>query len=166
MLFETPKEDESVYISRGDVNELLSSFSRHGFELDGAHWPSVEHYFQGMKFEDPADRESVRLAQHPKKARRMGRSRFRKLRKDWHKLRRVIMTRAIYTKCRTHPEVAQRLLETGELVLVESSQYDYFWGCGRDRRGHNTYGAVLMDVREKLREEMAGDQSDSSSQRS
>jgi predicted NAD-dependent protein-ADP-ribosyltransferase YbiA (DUF1768 family) len=39
-------------------------------------------------------------------------------------------------------------------MLVESSNYDYFWGCGRDRRGENMYGKVLMNVREKLREEL------------
>lgn len=146
--------DENVlYLSRSDVNEPLSSFSRHGFELDGHFWPSVEHYFQGMKFENPADQEKVRLAEHPAKARRQGRNRFRKIRRDWSKVRRVIMTRAIYTKCRTHPEIAERLLATGETKLVENTQYDYFWGCGRDLRGHNTYGKVLMDVRSKLREE-------------
>ena len=146
---------EEIYLSRSDANEPLSSYSRHGFQLDDQFWPSVEHYFPGMKFEDPADEEKVRLAQHPAKARRLGRSRFRKLRKDWSKRRRVIMTRAVYTKCRTHPEVAERLLSTGDAKLVESSQYDYFWGCGRDRRGHNTYGLVLMDVRDKLRDELA-----------
>ena len=150
-----PNTPEELYLSRSDVNEPLSSYSRHGFHLDGHFWPSVEHYFQGMKFEDPADQDRVRLAQNPAKARRLGRSRFRTLRKNWSKLRRVIMTRAVYTKCRAHPEVAERLLSTGDAKLVESSQYDYFWGCGRDRRGHNTYGLVLMDVRDKLREELA-----------
>ena len=144
-----------IYLSRSDVNEPLSTYSRHGFELDGQFWPSVEHYFQAMKFEDPAEREKVRLAEHPVRARRLGRRRFRKLlRKDWSQLRRVIMTRAVYTKCRTHPAVAERLLGTGETKLIESSQYDYYWGCGRDRRGHNTYGLVLMDVRNRLREEL------------
>ncbi len=148
------EQDNAIYLSRVDVNEPLSSFSRHGFELDGEFWPSVEHYFQGMKFESPDEREKVRLTDHPSKARRLGRSRFRKIRKDWSKVRRVMMTRAVYTKCRTHPEVAERLLATGEALLVENSQYDYFWGCGRDRRGHNTYGKVLMDVRSKLLEEI------------
>lgn len=41
-------------------------------------------------------------------------------------------------KCRTHPEVAERLLATENVKLVENSQCDYFWSCGRDRRGHNT----------------------------
>ena len=144
-----------VYLARSDPNEPLSSYSRHGFELEGQFWPSVEHYFQAMKFEDADTQEKVRLAKHPAKARRLGRSRLKKLRKDWSKVRRVIMTRAVYIKCRTHPEVADRLLSTGERRIFENSQYDYFWGCGRDRRGHNTYGQVLMDVRNKLREELA-----------
>lgn len=146
-------EDNSVFVSRTDANELLSSFSKHGFDLEGVHWPSVEHYFQAMKFENPDQREKVRLAPNPKVARRLGRRRLVSIRKDWSKVRRVIMTRALYTKCRTHPEVAQRLLATRDRNVVESTQYDYFWGSGRDRRGGNVYGAVLMDVREKLLEE-------------
>lgn len=144
--------DNVLYLSRADVNEPLSTFSRHGFELEDQFWPSVEHYFQAMKFDDPADRDKVRLAEHPAKARRLGRSRLRRPRRDWSRVRRVIMTRAVYTKCRTHPQIAERLLATGNTTLMENSQYDYFWGCGRDRRGHNTYGQVLMDVRRKLRE--------------
>ena len=145
----------TIFLSRTDVNEPLSGYSRHGFFLDEAEWPSVEHYFQAMKFEDADYRERIRSAGHPKRARKLGRTRFRKLREDWHKVRRVVMTRAIYIKCRTHAEVAERLLSTGEATLVESNAYDYFWGCGRDRRGTNTYGQVLMDVRRKLREEAA-----------
>jgi ribA/ribD-fused uncharacterized protein len=147
-------KDSYVFVSRTDANEPLSTYSRYGFNLDGFHWPSVEHYFQAMKFEDPDEREKVRSANHPKKARRLGRRRFVKIRRDWSTVRRVVMTRATYTKCRTHTEIAQRLLETGDRTLVETSQYDYFWGLGRDQRGSNVYGAVLMDVRKKLHDEM------------
>ena len=38
-------------------------------------------------------------------------------------------------------------------MIVESSLYDHYWGCGRDQRGHNYYGKMLMDVRDKLRAE-------------
>ncbi|MDX1733701.1 MAG: NADAR family protein [Halioglobus sp.] len=152
MIFET-RVDNAIYLSRTDANHPLSSFSKHGFDLDGFHWPSVEHYFQGMKSEDAAFRSRVAAAAHPREARRLGRNRRVKLRKDWKQLRRVIMTRAVYTKCKTHPEVAEALLATGDNPLVAQDAYDYFWGCGRDGRGYNTYGAVLTDVRNKLREE-------------
>ena len=149
-----PDYDEgTIYISRADVNEELGTFSKHGFLLDDCEWPSVEHYYQAMKFESPQDQEKVRSAKHPKQARKLGRSRFRKLRKDWSKVKVIYMTRAVYTKCKTHPDIAEKLLATDDKKLVESSQYDYFWGCGRDRLGNNAYGKVLMNVRQKLREE-------------
>ncbi len=143
----------ALYLSRSDVNEVLGTFSKHGFTLEDKEWPSVEHYYQAMKFESGADQEKVRLASHPRKARKLGRSRFRKLRRDWPEVKRVYMTRAVYTKCKTYPDIAEKLLATGDKQLVESSQYDYFWGCGRDRRGDNHYGRILMNVREKLRGE-------------
>ncbi|MEE4661978.1 MAG: NADAR family protein, partial [Halieaceae bacterium] len=133
---------DALYLSRTDANEPLSAYSRHGFFLDDAQWPSVEHYFQAMKSLDGDWRERVRMAPHPRQARRLGRSRRAGLRKDWKQVRRVVMTRAVYIKCRTHAEVAQRLLATGAARLVESNAYDYFWGCGRDRRGLNVYGEV------------------------
>lgn len=151
-LFETHNE-ASLLINRTDPTNVLGSYSKHSFILDGHEWPSVEHYFQANKFHDEAIRERIRNAPHPAKARRLGRSRLRKIRGDWRKVKTTIMTRAVYTKCRTHPAVADQLLKTGSTTIVENSQYDYFWGHGRDGRGENHYGVVLMNVRAKLLEE-------------
>jgi ribA/ribD-fused uncharacterized protein len=143
-------DEDAIFLSRSDTNENLGTFSKHSFELDGALWPSVEHYFQAMKFEDAEYREKIRTAPHPKKARKLGRNRFKKIRKDWAKVKTVVMTRGVYIKCRTYPDISKQLLETEDRKLVENSQYDYYWGCGRDRRGDNHYGKVLMSVRGKL----------------
>ena len=148
-----PHEENAHRLSRDDVNDPLSTFSQYGFDLDDAHWPSVEHYYQAMKFDNPEYREKIRSAEHPKRARRLGRTRFKKIRKDWHAVREVVMTRGVYIKCRTHNSVAELLINTGEQKIVERSSYDYFWGCGRDGRGHNTFGKVLMNVRAKLLQE-------------
>lgn len=149
----TVDSQQALYFSRADVDEVLGTFSRHSFQLEEKEWPSLEHYFQAMKFEDKESQEKIRLAKHPKLARKWGRNRFRRIRKDWKKVKAVFMTRGFYTKCRTYPEIAEKLLATGTDKLVENSQYDYYWGCGRDRRGENRYGQVLMNVRDKLREE-------------
>ena len=149
------KDDNAMYFSRADESELLGTFSEHSFILEDKEWPSAEHYFQAMKFESSAAQEKIRLAQTAKHARKLGRSRFNRLRKDWAQVKKVYMTRALYTKCRAHEAVAQALLATENLRLVENSQYDYFWGCGRDRRGENNYGEVLMNIREKLKEDIS-----------
>lgn len=129
----------------------LGSFSSHRFHLDDADWETLEHYFQGMKFTDPDQRAAIRATATAAEARKLAERHSRAVRKDWKNIRQTVMTRGLYIKCLTHPEVAAALLRTGDRKIVENSQYDYYWGCGRDGRGHNTYGRVLMAVREKLK---------------
>jgi ribA/ribD-fused uncharacterized protein len=146
-----------LYVSRSDPLNPLSSYSKHGFELDDAEWPSVEHYYQAAKFESAELRKSILEVDHPAKAEKLAKKNKKAMRKDWEQVRETYMTRGIYIKCRTHNEVAEALLATGDQNIVESSQYDYYWGCGRDGRGHNTFGKVLMAVRDKLQEERLGE---------
>lgn len=151
----TKLPDDAFCLNRDDAHHPLAAFSKHSFELEGQGWLSVEHYFQAMKFSDTALQQRIRDASHPLLAQKIARRNFWKVRGDWKKIQRVIMTRATYTKCRTHPEVAEALLATGERMIVEQSLYDHYWGCGRDQRGYNYYGKMLMDVRQRLREEGA-----------
>ena len=146
----TPRND--VYVSRQDVNNPLSSYSRYGFHLDDTEWPSAEHYYQAMKFEDDAIREQIRQAPHPKDAAKLARKHKKHIRKDWDKIKVTVMTRGTYMKCRTHEDVAGALLKTGDKTIIENSQFDYYWGCGRDGRGENMYGKILVDIRNKLAE--------------
>lgn len=143
----------ALFVSMADANNPLSTYSKHAFESDGLEWPSAEHYFNAMKFVDPGYQEKIRTADHPALAHKMGKSWFRQKRNDWEKVRDAIMTRAIWIKCKTYPEVAQALLDTGDLPIVETSNFDYYWGCGRDTRGLNKYGKVLMAVRDRLQQE-------------
>ena len=140
-------------MSMDDPTDPLSACSRHGFELDGHDWPSVAHYLEGMKFTDAALRQAICGADTPNAARQLAKRNRRRIRDGWNTLRETYMTRGVYRKCRTSKDAAAALLGTGERRILETSQYDYYWGCGRDTRGLNTYGKVLMRVRDRLRRE-------------
>jgi ribA/ribD-fused uncharacterized protein len=157
-MFSSRSETALFYVSRTDPLDPLSSYSKHGFDLDDDSWPSVEHYYQGMKFQPGELRDAIRDSDHPEKAKKLADKNKKHVRNDWKAVKEVIMTRGIYIKCRTHAEVANALIATDEQKIIENSQFDYFWGCGRDGRGHNTFGKVLMAVRDKLRQEMSGRQ--------
>ena len=148
-----PEQDEnSLYFSRSDPEEDFGTTSPHPFQLEEKIWPTVEHYFHAMKFTDDRYQEEIRNANTPKHAKKLGRSRRVKIRKDWKQVKATYMTRAVYTKCCAHPHIQIKLLDTDDKRLVENSQYDYYWGCGRDRLGINMYGQLLMNIRDKFRE--------------
>ena len=144
---------DAIFLDRKDPLNLLGTCSRHAIELDGLSWPSVEHYVQGMKFNQQTLQTRISQATRPAVAARIARNNFLRRRRDWKAVCRTVMTRGMYIKCKTWPEVAQALLDTGDKFLVESDLYDNYWGCGRDQQGHNYYGRVLTEIREKLREE-------------
>lgn len=51
-MFFDKKELDLLTLSREDAKHPLASYSKHAFDLDGFEWPSVEHYYQAMKFDD------------------------------------------------------------------------------------------------------------------
>ena len=130
----------------------FSNFSAHSFTLDGAYWPTSEHYFQAQQFAGTPHAEEVRQAKTPKDAANIGRERKRPLRKDWEEIKDDVMRRAVIRKFETHPDIRVILLATGEEEIVENAPGDYYWGCGADGSGKNMLGQILMEVRQILRE--------------
>lgn len=148
--------DEPVYFYTPDgPHGLLSNFARLGVALDGAWWPTAEHYFQAQKFTDPAHRERIRRAGTAKRAADLGRTRAVPLRPDWEEARVLVMARVLEAKFRTHPAARDLLLATGGRELVESAPGDAFWGAGPEGMGENRLGRLLMDLRARLRAQAA-----------
>lgn len=139
------------YSVRDELGEL-SNFAPYPIVLDGQRWPTSEHYFQAQKFVDRATQEEIRKVSAPGLAAEMGRDRRRKLRRDWERVKRDVMRRAVEAKFRQHPELRELLLATGDAVLVEHTDRDAYWGDGGDGSGENHLGRILMAVRDALRE--------------
>jgi len=144
---------EPVYFYTPDeAYGAFSNFSRHGVEMDGSWWPTVEHYFQAQKFQDAIYRERIRKASTPKQAAGLGRDRAVPLRPDWETVKVEIMAKAVLKKFMTHAEPRELLLSTGDRPLVEAAPGDYFWGAGQDGTGQNHLGRLLMGIRRQIRE--------------
>lgn len=152
-MFEPSDTGDAQLIVRSDVYELLGTCSPHGFRLDDRDWLSAEHYYQANKFAPGDYFDRIRAARHPEQARKLGEAWFKRKRSDWKSNRVLYMTRAMYTKCRAHEAVRKRLLETGNRRIIECSTFDFFWGCGRDGRGENQFGRMLMRIRDRLEQE-------------
>lgn len=130
----------------------FSNFAAYPFELDGATWPTTEHYFQAQKFAGTPHAEEIRQTASPMVVARMGRSRARSLRSDWNEVKDDVMRRSVLAKFEAHPDIRAILLATGDEELIEQTTDDYYWGCGTEGTGKNMLGKILMEVRTLLRE--------------
>jgi ribA/ribD-fused uncharacterized protein len=141
------------FYSTKDQYGGFSNFSKHEFELEGVIWPTSEHYFQAQKFDDKGYQERIRASSSPTIAARLGRSRKVPIRFDWEDIKVGIMHKVVVAKFKSHPELIQLLLSTGEEEIVEKTTKDYYWGCGTNGTGKNMLGKILMQVREELQVE-------------
>lgn len=130
----------------------FSNFAPYPFTLDGAEWPTVEHYFQAQKFPGTPHVEAIRRAATPKAAKSMGRSRSRPLRPDWEAAKDDVMRAAVRAKFAQHADIRATMLGTGNEEIVENAPRDYYWGCGASGTGRNMLGIILMETRAALRE--------------
>jgi N-glycosidase YbiA len=138
------------YSDREQPYGCFSNFSAHGFVLDDLYWPTSEHYFQAQKFAGTLRVEQIRGLNKPKEAANMGRDRSFPLRSDWETVKDDVMQQAVLAKFRTHGDIRDILLGTGDEDLVENAPGDYYWGCGQDGTGQNKLGLILMEVRQVL----------------
>ncbi|MEM8803865.1 MAG: NADAR family protein [Pseudomonadota bacterium] len=138
------------FYGQTDAYSEFSNFAPYGVEMEGAWWPTVEHYFQAQKFEYPAYRDKIRKANRPKDAKALGLTRKLPLRSDWEVVKEEIMYAAVAKKFMTHATLKELLLSTGDVAIIENAPMDYFWGAGQDGTGQNKLGKILMRVRSEL----------------
>jgi ribA/ribD-fused uncharacterized protein len=134
-----------------------------GVEADGTvnvgrqTWPTVEHYYQAMKFpEDPDWQTAIRQAATATKAKKLGLSPEHTVRADWEAVKDTVMKSALLAKFRQNPALLRLLKDTGDRPLIDASTGDKYWGAGLKGEGLNRLGALLSEVRADLQDFTAG----------
>lgn len=140
-----------MFYKVNDEYGCFSNFSKHGFELNGRYWSTSEHYFQAQKFAGTEYEEEIQLSATPMEAANLGRDRNKPLRKDWEQVKDSIMKEAILAKFKTHDDIREILISTGDNEIIEKTTSDYYWGCGSNGTGRNMLGKILMEVRTILK---------------
>ena len=132
--------------------EFLSNFYPAKMEFEGIAYYNSEGAYQAQKCKYPEDR--LKFANmYADEAKKFGRK--VEIREDWDEVKVELMTRIVEAKFTQHPELASRLLETGNKPLMEGNNGgDVFWGIDhRTGEGENHLGQILMNLRTKYREE-------------
>ena len=136
----------------GTKYRFLSNFYMAEIEYEGIKYPSSEHAYQAAKSTDLEVRKRIATCcKTPNESKKAGR--IVRLRANWDLLKRGIMLDIVRIKFKTHADLRQKLLETGDEELVEGNTWgDVFFGVCNGV-GENHLGKILMQVREELRKE-------------
>lgn len=127
---------------------FLSNFYRSPVSYDGRTWKTVEHAYQAAKTNIESEKEAIRNAELPNKAKRMGKSVT--MRSDWDYVKVGVMEELLRLKFDI-PELEALLVATGNLPIVEGNYWgDTFWGVDINTGiGKNMLGKLLMMIREE-----------------
>lgn len=149
-MVEANKEETSIIHFRGSNDPYfeLSNFYPSQFLLDSKLWPTSEHYFQAQKSLSEKEQERIRCAKTPNEAKRLGKKVW--LREDWEEIKIGIMEKACKAKFSQNEDLKKLLLSTGKAILIERADKDAFWGDGKDGKGQNNLGKILMKLREEF----------------
>lgn len=134
--------DEHAYLSNFWMAEVRFP--------DGQVYPSSEHAYQAQKTLDVASRLRIAALKQPGAAKREGS--MLDIRPDWNMIRVQVMFHIVLLKFEQHPDLAEKLIATGDTFLEEGNHWnDKFWGTV-EGKGRNILGNILMNVRAILRD--------------
>lgn len=127
---------------------FLSNFYSAPVMYHGITYQNNEAAFQAMKVTD----KSIHLEFSelpPNLAKRKGRR--VKLRPDWEEVKETFMYEIVKAKFEQNDHLKNKLLQTGESILIEGNTWgDKIWGVCNGV-GENKLGKILMKVRDELK---------------
>lgn len=161
MSYERIIKSNSKYI--GFFGCEFSNFYKCNFKINGIEFSSSEQAFMFCKaklFDDNKIGELILKSINPKECKRLGRkvSNFNK--NKWNESKEKFMFIILKAKFSSNESLKNKLLNTGDKVIVECAPFDKEWGIGisvdemlnGDKwKGDNKLGEILMKVRYELR---------------
>lgn len=141
----------------GDKYGEFSNFYPSEIVINERKYATVEHYFQSQKYKNKIITtnnkiihldEFIRKLSTPYLAFKHGR--MYDIRDDWEEVKDNIMQRGILAKFTQNEKLKKLLLKTENAKLVENSPTDDYWGTGKNGKGKNKLGKLLMSLRTDL----------------
>lgn len=158
--------DFICFFDPDDENGYLSNFYPASFTVDGVAFSSLEQFMMYRKslcFGDMVSAEKVMAIDDARAIKALGREVANYDDRLWNGVRQIVVYEGLLAKFSQNSDLRDRLLATGDALIVECAASDRIWSIGLsvrdpDRldqskwRGANLLGYTLMMVREKLAE--------------
>lgn len=145
------------------LKNWLSNFHASPLVENDLHFLQVEQYFMFHKanfFQDETSMAKILAAKTPSEAKALGRE-IKPFDERWAEVRYAVMYQGNLLKYQQNPTLRDKLLATGNKILVEANPVDPIWGVGLAEddpraacpafwQGKNLLGLCLMEVRAQI----------------
>lgn len=114
-------------------------------------FPHREAYYQAHKTKDKHFRAKIINALDASRAKYFGSAKSGcPIVDGFDKGREALMRKAIRYQMVQNPLLRRLLRDTGNAKLIEKAPWDDFFGTGRDGKGKNVHGKLLMEFRDEF----------------
>jgi len=153
-----------VYKTKEEFGGLSNMASGYPLEINGVRILTTEALYQACRFPHMPELQQKIIGQHsPMTAKMKSKPHRKDSRRDWDKVRYKVMRWCLRVKlAQNYEEFGRLLLATHNRSIVEQSLKDDYWGAkttdetGNTLIGQNVLGRLLMELREKLKEDVDG----------
>ena len=153
-----------VYKTKEDFGGLSNLASGYPLQINGVRILTTEALYQACRFPHLPEVQREIIGQHSPMTAKMKSKPYRKdSRPDWDEVRYKVMRWCLRVKlAQNYTEFGRLLLATRDRPIVEQSRKDDYWGAkladevGDTLIGQNVLGRLLMELREKLKDDADG----------
>jgi hypothetical protein len=144
-------EELRFYRASGEYG-FLSNLYKRELVFEGKKFKTSEHAYQYGKFAKKEVAEWAMEAPSPHLVAILAHGLFRwDVTPSWSQIKVDRMKSVLKEKFIQHEDLKNKLLETGNKFLIEESNIDAYWGIGKNGKGKNMLGLLLMEIREELK---------------
>lgn len=145
--------DEYVISGFFGEHRFLSNAHECTIKIDDIVFFSSEHAFMAEKTVYREEKEKIAAMPTFSVVKKYGSHTMTISKENWEYYRVAAMMKVLFAKFFQNPDLAERLLATGDKLLIETNWWkDRFWGEDKSGNGQNMLGECLMTVRFILRE--------------
>ena len=153
-----------VYKTKEDFGGLSNMASGYPLQINGVRILTTEALYQACRFPHRPEVQREIIGQHsPMTAKMKSKPHRKDSRPDWDEVRYKVMRWCLRVKlAQNYAEFGRLLLATRDRPIVEQSRKDDYWGAkladeaGDTLIGQNVLGRLLMELREKLKDDTDG----------
>jgi len=153
-----------VYKTKEDFGGLSNMASGYPLQVNGIRILTTEALYQACRFPHLPHVQREIIGQHSPMTAKMKSKPYRQdSRPDWDEVRYKVMRWCLRVKlAQNYEKFGRLLLATRDRPIVEQSRKDDYWGAkledesGETLVGQNVLGRLLMELREKLKDDSQG----------